>query len=45
MPGSSDIKTYPERQDIQQARDQDRNEKARQKMYKDYKYTVRPHNI
>ena len=33
------------RQDVQQARYQDRKEKARQKMYKDGKSTVRPHQI
>jgi len=40
-----DIRTNPVRQDIQEARDQDRKEKARQKMYKDGKSTVRPHKI
>jgi hypothetical protein len=40
-----DIRTNPVMQDIQQARDQDRKEKARQKMYKDGKSTVRPHQI
>ena len=40
-----DIRTNPAREDIQQARDQDRKEKARQKMYKDNKSNVRPHNI
>ena len=38
-----DIRTNPVRQDIQEARDQDRKEKAKQKMYKDGKSTVRPH--
>ena len=40
-----DIRTNPDREDIQQAREQDRKEKARQKMYKDNKSNVRPHNI
>ena len=42
-----DIRTNPavERPDIQQARQQDRKVKAKQKMYKDAKATVRPHNI
>ena len=42
-----DIRTNPavERLNIQQARQQDRKVKATQKMYKDAKATVRPHNI
>ena len=34
-----------DREDIQQAREHDKKEKARQKMYKDNKSNVRPHNI
>ena len=34
-----------ERADIQQARQQDREAKAKQKMYKDAKANVKPHNI
>ena len=40
-----DIRKDTEREDIRQAREQDRKEKARQKMYKDSKSYVRPHNI
>ena len=40
-----DIRTNPDREDIQQALDQDRKEKARQKIYKDNKSNARPHNI
>ena len=40
-----DVRKNAEREDIRQAREQDRKEKARKKMYKDNKYYVWPHNI
>ena len=40
-----DIRTNPERESIQQAREQERKEKARLKMYKGGKSNVRPQNI
>ena len=39
------VRKDAEREDIRQAREQHRKEKVRQKMYKDNKYSVRPHNI
>ena len=39
------IRTNPERESIQQAREQERKEKARLKMYKGGKSNVRPQNI
>ena len=40
-----DIRTNPERESIQQAREQERKEKARLKMYKGGKFHVGPQNI
>ena len=45
MCSAPDIRTNLDSEDIQQTLEHDRKEKARQKMYKENKSNVRPHNI